>query len=197
MFRKGPEFYRLGHVGKLAYLSGIPTRYHKTSNPQFQKFSSSGDKPIIITVKKQNECWKALHQIDVLKQNAIALITSGPTEEAALKAAAEISLFAIKEADTKKAPIELEWVDVGNPGDWGDRDHNPAKFDVIVFHGLTADSTPERFEKARDLIKRTEGSFRFVCASGLSPLALGNEKLRLPFDMAFKAMKTQKTRIFG
>lgn len=130
-----------------------------------------------ITVKDQKAWWAPAvsgegRDIQRMKANSPAILCcSSPTDSeavtAALALAVKWTLFG----------MIVQVVDLADHRDVSMVMRDDADVEAVVIHNLTDDSTPDRVEAARDVLRRGSGRFLRVLACGGLPQAVG-QRLR-------------------
>ena len=186
--KKAQSFHRLNHVDKICYLSGVPEAFLKVDDldVSFQKitYSEHSGKVITIQPSKQKEVYNRLFDKDIITANMLVGLSSPLVEDNAMRAAVKLLKYALD----KIPHTNFKVINLAKYESYESRQelyNDQMEYDILVIHGATAESTPERIQTCRDIVKMFEGTNRIVVTAGQDPKSFFSEKLRLTPSLVF------------
>ena len=191
------SYNRLSQTDKILALSGIPlnmlTKADSTGNSNFKpvvyksQHASDTEPPIQITMPQQAQYHQLLLQKSNLLGSALTLGIGGfPSDQPATDLAINLCRLYYEGSQTKENAIPfLKWIDLAYP-DWDFLNNYETQKAVIIINGMADSSDPKRIERAKDFIRKADGSTCIYIAHTQNILHFSFEKLGITPDSVFQ-----------
>lgn len=195
--REYSSYNKLDQINRILALSGVPlnllTKDNTKGNINFKsvayrsQHADSNEPPIHISIPQQTEYLDLLSQKANLLGNSLTLGMGGfPSEQPATELAIALCrLYYVANQSMENAIPLVKWIDLAYP-DWDFLNTFEPQTALIVINGVAEGSDPRRIERAKDFIRKAEGSTCIYIAHTDNILKFSFEKLGITPDSVFQ-----------
>ena len=199
--RKSSEYHKASDFEKQQWVAGIPARFWNISassiRPKSFKYEGKGEEDMTsVTASTQQKYLTArIEQPELLSANRLVVMTSSPTDEHALSAAALMATAVIRNT----WPTRISRVRVDDIQDYErclsmDRPFYNIDPELLILYNFNPNSSKARLSLARDLLNGNEGVYRVIVAAADNPFQFARECLYMePQEVYHFEGKPKKT----
>jgi hypothetical protein len=180
---KSSEYHKASDFEKQQWVAGIPSRFWGTAassiRPKTFKYEGKGEMTNVPAATQQTYLTARIEQPDLMASNRLVIMTSSPTDEHALAAAALLATAAIKKAmyETKIPRVRFDDIQDYERCLSLKLDFYTVDPEILILHNLNDNSSRERLSLARDLMNSNEGVYRVIVAAADNPFQFAREVL--------------------
>lgn len=191
------SYNKLDQIDRILAISGVPlnllTKKETKGSTNFKsvayksQHADATEPPIHVSIPQQAEYSELLSQKANLLGNSLTLGMGGfPSEQPATELAITFCRLYFEANRTMENAIPLvKWIDLAYP-DWDFLNTFESQTALIVINGVAEGSDPRRIERARDFIRKAEGSTCIYIAHTDNILRFSFEKLGVTPDSVFQ-----------